>query len=158
VDYQALTRPAIWYFTRILICATPVVVRWWDNQAATDSPPQEWRAPQGSAWPPSAPAPAGPPSPSPWPPAASRPQSAARARCRGAEADLTLFAAEGFARPVRARAVRPSPEGFRLTLPGWLPWRGGAATLSFEGIEVIVGEGEIDGRDMVFRAERPLPM
>jgi hypothetical protein len=158
VDYQALTRPAIWYFTRILICATPLVVRWWDSRAATDSPPQVWRAPAGSAWPQSDPAPAGAPSQSPWTPAASWRDLATRALGRGAEAHLTLVDAEGFPLPVRVRAVRPSPEGFRLTMPAWLPWRGGEATLSFEGIEVIVGQAEADGQDMVFRPERPLPM
>jgi hypothetical protein len=158
VDYQALTRQAIWYFTRILICATPVVIRWWDSRAGADLPPQEWRAPPGSAWPPSDPAPAGAPSPSPWAPAASWREIAARALGRGAEAHLTLVDPEGFPLPVRVRAVRPSAEGFRLTLPAWLPWRGGEATLSFEGIEVIAGQADIDGREMAFRAERPLPM
>jgi hypothetical protein len=158
VDYQALTRQAIWYFTRILICATPVVVRWWDRRAATDRAPQEWRAPPGAAWPRSDPAPPGAPSPSPWAPAASWRDVASRALGRGAEAHLTLVDPEGFPLPVRVRAVHSSAEGFRLDMPGWLPWRGGAATLSFEGIEVVVGTAEIDGRDAVFRAERPLPM
>lgn len=158
VDYQALTRNAIWYFTRILICATPVVVRWWDSKAATDTPPHEWRAPPSavSAW--SDPPPAGAPSASPWSPAASWEDVLSRALGRGAEGHLTLVDPEGFPLPIRVRAVRPTAEGLRLTMPARLPWRGGEATLSFEGIEVIVGTAQSDGGDMVFRAERALPM
>jgi hypothetical protein len=43
-------------------------------------------------------------------------------------------------------------------MPGWLPWTGGTATVSFEGIETLVGEAAIDGNVAHFRAKRALPL
>ena len=65
-EYHAHTRHALHYFTRILVCVKPAVVRWWDSPAAMDGPPQVWRAPEGTAWPQSDPAPGGATAPAPW--------------------------------------------------------------------------------------------
>jgi hypothetical protein len=54
--------------------------------------------------------------------------------------------------------VKAHDEGLRLTLPSWLPWHGGKATVSFEGIETLVGEAEVSGEVAHFRAERALPL
>jgi hypothetical protein len=43
-------------------------------------------------------------------------------------------------------------------MPGWLPWSGGTATVSFEGIETLVGEATIAGNVAHFRAQRALPL
>ena len=157
-DYERLTRHAIWYFTRIILVAQPAVVRWWDNPAACDAAPREWRAPAGTAWPRSDPAPAGAPSPSPWQAGPSWQDVAAQALARGAAAHLTLTDAEGFPLPIRARAVRADAAGLRLTMPGWLPWRAGKASVTFEGIETFVGTAEIAGNEALFRADRVLPI
>ena len=159
VDYQSLTRRAIWYFTRILICVKPVSVRWWANPAALDGPPDgEWRAPADSAFPASDPAPPGEPSRAPWAQARPWREHAETAVARGAAGHLTLLDAEGYPLPLRARRVSGDEDGFRLVLPGWLPWSGGAATLSFEGVETFVGQARIDGSEALFRVERALPV
>src|SRR5690606_10378706 len=86
VDYQEVTRHAIWYFTRIILCVKPVAVRWWDTPAVTDEVPQEWRAPAGTAFPVSDPAPRGGQSPSPWRPDGDWRGLASAALARGAAA------------------------------------------------------------------------
>lgn len=157
-DYEGVTRHAIWYFTRILLVARPAVVRWWDNPGATDSAPHEWRAADGTVWPQSDPPPEGAATPSPWKPQGSWRALAEQALVRGAIAHLTLTDAEGFPLPIRARAVHADAEGFRLDLPGWLPWREGRASVTFDGIETFVGTAEAHAGIALFRAERALPL
>ena len=77
---------------------------------------------------------------------------------RKAAAHLTLIDAEGFPLPIRAREVHAADDGLRLVMPGWLPWTDGAATVSFEGIEVLVGEVRIEGNVAHLRVERALPL
>ena len=48
VDYAGVTRHALHYFTRIILCVKPSHVRWWRHPAAMDGPPQEWRAAEDS--------------------------------------------------------------------------------------------------------------
>ena len=158
VDYAGVTARAIWYFTRILLVAKPAVVRWWDSPVAMDGPPHEWRAPAGTHWPQSDPPPSGPATTAPWSVAPDWRAMAQRALARGAPAHLTLVAAEGFPLPIRARGVEAAADGLRLAMPGWLPWRSGKATVSFEGIETLVGEAEVSGGVAQFRAERALPL
>ena len=158
VDYATLTGKAIWYFTRILLCVKPAVVRWWENPAAMDTPPHEWRAPADTSWPKSDPPPAGAPSTAPWSVAQDWRAMAASALARGAPAHLTLTDNEGFPLPIRALGLEAHEQGLRLTMPGWLPWSGGKATVTFEGIETLVGEVEIAGNIAIFRAERALPL
>lgn len=157
VDYASVTRPAIWYFARIITCVSPAVVRWWPNRAATDQPPQEWRAPPGIEWPQSDAAPGGAPSKAAWEQPSWR-ALAATALGRGAPAHLTLLDAEGYPLPVRARDVRAHDAGFLLVMPGWLPWSAGKATVSFQGLEIFIGEAEVAGGEALVRVERALPV
>lgn len=157
-DYEGVTRHAIWYFTRVLLIAKPSVVRWWDDGGACNGPPQEWRAPAGTIWPQSDPPPAGAASRSPWQAAPAWREIAAQALARGAVAHLTLVDDEGFPLPIRAHEVRADPQGFRLAMPGWLPWREGCASVTFEGIETFVGSARIEGSHALFAVERVLPI
>jgi hypothetical protein len=158
VDYAGVTSKAIWYFTRIVICVAPSHVRWWSNPAAMDGPPREWRASADTVFPQSDPAPSGAPTKAPWAGAAPWRDIARGALARGAAGHLTLTDSEGFPLPIRARAVHAHDEGFRLVMPGWLPWSAGPASLSFEGIETFVGTAEITGSEAVLRVERALPV
>ncbi len=157
VDYETVTRPAIWYFTRIIISVAPAVVRWWPHPAAMDGPPGEWRAPAGAVFPASDPAPAGAGGKASWALPDWRVLSGA-ALARGAPAHLTLLDGEGYPLPVRALAVHADSAGFRLALPGWLPWSQGKATVSFQGLETFIGTAQVDGGEALFRAERALPV
>jgi hypothetical protein len=159
VDYAAITRHAIWYFTRVLVCVKPAVVRWWPNPAAMDEPPHLWRAPAGTAFPASDPAPPGAPSKAPWRPPPSWQALVEGALARKAPAHVTLIDAEGFPLPVRAREVHAHEEGLRLVMPRWLPWSAaGKATVSFEGIETLIGDARIEGAHVVLRIERAVPV
>lgn len=158
VDYATVTSKAIHYFTRIILCVKPSHVRWWTNSAAMDGPPREWRAPADTVYPQSDPGPSGAPTKAPWAGAPPWQDSAASALARGASGHLTLIDGEGFPLPIRARAVHAHADGFRLVLPGWLPWSSGPATLSFEGIETFIGVAEISGGEAILRVERALPV
>lgn len=157
-EYHSHTRHALHYFTRILVCVKPAVVRWWDRPAAMDGPPQVWRAPEGTEWPRSDPAPAGRTAPASWNVPPDWRAMAKSAIARKAAAHVTLIDAEGFPLPIRAREAHAADDGLRLVMPGWLPWSGSKATVSFEGIEVLVGDVRIDGAEAHFRAERALPL
>ena len=157
VDYQSVTRPAIWYFTRIIIEVKPVHVRWWKNRAAMDAPPAEWRRPSGAAYPLSDPAPSGDPSKALW----ERPvwrDLARNALARKVPAHLCLTDAEGFPLPIRIKEVHAHEDGFRLVLPKWLPWSGGKGTVSFQGLEIFIGETSIVNSEALFRIDRALPV
>jgi hypothetical protein len=156
-DY-AVTREAVHYFTRIILCVKPSHVRWWPSRAAMDGPPREWRAPADTGYPQSDPPPAGAPSKAPWAGAPPWREIARTSLERGAQAHLTLLDAEGFPLPIRARAVSAHADGFRLVMPGWLPWSTGKASVSFEGLETYVGEAAVTDGEAVFRVERALPV
>lgn len=158
VDYASVTSEAIWYFTRIIICVKPSRVRWWPNPAAMDGPPEEWQASADTAYPQSDPAPSGEPSKAPWAGAPPWRDIAGSALARGAAAHLTLLDAEGFPLPIRAREVQAHDHGFRLTMPKWLPWSAGKATVSFEGVETFIGDAEITNSKAIVRVERALPV
>lgn len=157
-DYASVTRQAIWYFTRIVVCVKPAVVRWWDTHADLDGPPREWRAPDGTIYPESDPAPAGSLTRPPW--AGSPPwrEIAATAIGRNAPGHLTLVDGEGYPLSIRARGVEIIDSGFRLAMPGWLPWQSGKATLSFEGLEIFVGYVTCSGTQATMTVERALPV
>ena len=114
VDYQSVTRRAIWYFTRILICVKPALIRWWRNPAAMDEPPDEWRAPSETVYPPSDRAPPGAVSQAPWRAAATWRSLAQAALARRAPGHLTLLDQQGFPLPIRAREVQAHEQGFHL--------------------------------------------
>ena len=157
VDYETVTRHAIWYFTRIIIEVKPVHVRWWRNPAAMDGPPEEWRAPADAIYPQSDPAPPGEPSKALWKgPEWQDLARSALARDRGAH--LCLTDAEGFPLPIQAREVHAHEEGFRLVLPKWLPWSAGKGSVSFQGLEIFIGEATISDSEALFRADRALPV
>ena len=156
--YETVTRQAIWYFTRIVMCVKPAVVRWWDSAAALDGPPHAWRAAEGTVWPQSDPAPPGSPGKAAWSNPPPWRETAEAALARKAAAHLTLIDAEGFPLPLRAREIHADSEGFRLVMPAWLPWSSGRASVSFEGIETFIGEAEIAGNEVLFRSERALPL
>jgi hypothetical protein len=158
VEYRGVTRQAIWYFTRMLICVKPLRVRWWANPAAMDGPPEEWRASADTVYPASDPAPPGTASKAPWREAKPWQVHAETALARKAPGHLTLLDAEGFPLPIPAREVHGEPDGFRLAMPRWLPWSGGMATLSFEGVETFVGDVTIAGGDALMRVERAMPV
>jgi hypothetical protein len=158
VDYESVTRHAIWYFTRILICVKPAVIRWWRNPAAMDEPPEVWRAPIDTVYPPSDRAPPGEMSQAPWRAAAPWRSLAQSALARKAPGHLTLLDAQGFPLPIRVREVHAHVEGFHLVMPKWLPWSGGKATLSFEGVETFVGDASIEGTEALIRVERAMPV
>lgn len=158
VDYETITRHAIWYFTRVIVCVKPAVVRWWRNSAATDEAPQVWRAPEGTVYPPSDPTPAGAPSKAPWREAPPWRDLVRRAIARRAAAHLTLIDAEGFPLPIRARDVREHEEGLRLATPRWLPASGGPASVTFEGIETFIGQARVEGTQVILRIERAAPI
>lgn len=154
----AVNRQAIWYYTRIFICITPVHVRWWRNQAAMDEPAEEWRAPAGTSAPPSDPAPAGAPSAAPAWPQPPWQELANAALGRGARGHLTLLDAEGFPIPIGARDIVATDAGFRMDVPAGAPWRAGKATLSFGGAEMFVGEAMCEGGAVRMKVERALPL
>jgi hypothetical protein len=157
-DYASVTRHALWYFTRIVVCVKPAVVRWWDSPAAMDVPPTEWRAPAGTVFPQSDPAPPGKMASAPWQEVPPWRDIAASAITRNAPGHLTLTDADGFPLPIRARSVALTENGFTLRLPEWLPWSGGKATLSFEGAEILAGDVSLSGSNAEMTVERALPV
>jgi general stress protein 26 len=158
VDYPSVTRHAIWYFTRILICVKPAVVRWWRNRDAVDEKPEEWHAPPDTFYPMSDRAPPGEMSKAPWHAAARWEGLAESALARKAPGHLTLLDSQGFPLPIRAREIHAQQAGFRLVMPQWLPWSGGKATVSFEGVETFVGDASIVGTEALFHIERAMPV
>jgi hypothetical protein len=147
-----------WYLPRIIVCVGPVHVRWWQKRSAMDEPPDEWRAPLDTVYPPSDPAPKGKPSEAPkWPQPHWR-ELIQPALAQNLPGHLTLLDAEGFPLPVRVREIYPHPEGFRIHVPKAAPWSEGKATLSFVGKEIFVGEATKDGTETLLRVERTLPI
>jgi hypothetical protein len=158
VDYETVTRHAVWYFTRILICVTPVCVRWWKNRAAMDETPDEWRAPADSEYPASDPLePDTRKHQREWPQPPWH-ELVRRAFERNAPAHLTLLDEEGFPLPMPISAVLVDAEGFRFRVPRAAPWQRGKATLTFEGIETFIGEASVAEGEGRLQFERALPV
>jgi len=153
-----VARPAIWYWTRIIIKVAPQTVRWWDSPAAMDSAPHVWRAPADTPIPASDPAPAGAVSAAPnWGQRPWREQARGMLEM-GAPGHLTLADSDGFPLPIQARGVELGDDGFVLDIPAGAPWgRQGKATFTFEGRATFVGEVSDEGGKARFVVERALP-
>lgn len=154
----SVTRQAIWYYARIFVCITPVHVRWWPNRGAMDEQPRSWRPPSGGVQIESDPAPSGQASAPPAWPQPPWPELARAALERNAPCHLTLLDPEGFPLPIVVREARACDDGFQLTLPPGAPWREGKATLSFQGVEIFVGDAAAEGSKLRLRVERALPV
>jgi hypothetical protein len=158
VDYESVTRHAVWYFARIIVCVMPAHIRWWNNRAAMDETPHEWRAPAGTLYPESDPSPSGSPSETPRWPQRTWQEAARTALARGARAHLTLLDAEGFPIPIPVTNIKDRENGFDFVVPKAAPWSTGKATLSFEGTETFIGEARVEGGNGLLRVERALPI
>lgn len=152
------TRKRLFYAARIIVAVTPAHVRWWPNRAAMDQPPQEWRAPPGTVFAGSDPAPPRKASAAPEWNQRDWQDLADQAQDGGMPAHLTLIDAEGFPVPLRVRSCKRDALGFRLRAPRGAPWSSGKATLSFVGKEIFVGEAVADGDETLFKVERALPI
>ena len=153
-----VVREAVFYLTRIFVCVTPAHVRWWPNRAAMAGPPQEWRAPAGTDFPKSDPAPPGKLSPAPGWGVSPWQEVAEAALASGAPAHLTRIDEEGFPLPIRAAAFTRTDDGFQVTMPKGAPGLDGKATLSFLGKEVFVGQAVREGDAVRLTVERALPI
>jgi hypothetical protein len=171
---------AVWYYCKIMVEITPARIMWWDSHAAMDQPPQVWRAPANTAYPPSDPEPPGRVSaPVQWeqPPwqeayrhATNREALMMLHRLPGVvtpegikpsappPGHLTLCDDEGFPLPIRAHDIELVEGGLRMRLPKVAPWRrSGKATLTYEGLETFVGEVTDEGEATFLKVERILP-
>jgi hypothetical protein len=156
--WEAMRR-ATFYWARIFVCITPAHIRWWPNRAALETEqPNSWRAPRGTVYPMSDPAPAGKASAAPEWPNYSWQELAAAALDRKETGYLSVCDAEGFPIPLPVRDVEQTEEGFRVTAPMFAPWSEGTATLSFFGREIFVCQARREASRTVLRVERPLPV
>ena len=150
-------RLAVTYWSRIIIENAPERIYWWDNHAALDGPPGVWNAAPDAAWPVSDPAPEGRMNPSAWPARDWR-IVAGDAVKSGNAGHLSVVDADGYPVPMRARELDVVDEGFRLTMPGGLPWRlEGPASFTFAGFQTFVGVAEPAEGAVLFRVEHALP-
>jgi hypothetical protein len=128
---KAVLRRMVPYFARIWVEVTPVRMLLWDSREL-DRAPREWRAPAGTAAPPSDPAPAGK-QPAPWLPAPADWRGEADRCVRDLDlADISWAGADGWPVSVPAGDVLRSDSGFRFTLGPFAPGSPvGPATLTF---------------------------
>ena len=153
-----VTQQRLYYVSRIIVAVAPAHVRWWPSRAAMDELPQSWRAPPGTVFPQSDPAPTGASSKAPAWPQSPWPELADQALASGMPAHLTLLDDAGFPLPIRVRDVQHHSDGFQMVVPKAAPWSAGKATLSFVGKELFVGEARKEGSATVFQVERALPI
>jgi hypothetical protein len=152
-----------WYFARIWICVTPVRIVWWPGGDLNHTP-QVWYAPEGTAAPPSDPAPTGD-GLGAWmePPQDWREGAAYAVRALGTPV-LTVVDSDGWPVPLRTLGASATPDGFRLTLGTGMPLSpNGRACLTFhthaahfDGQEnmVFVGSVTTEGTTAQFSVER----
>jgi len=154
-----LARHAVWYWTRMIVCVAPVTVRWWDNRDALGSAPHCVRAPEGTDYAASDPAPHGAVSASSNWPAQDWRALAESVVGMGGTAHLTLCDEDGFPLPMPVRDVRLTDDGLAMRVPAGAPWeRAGKACLTFYGNQTFVGEVSADGDDTLLTVERALPI
>lgn len=154
-----LARKAMWYWTRMLVEIAPARIDWWDNPASMDKTPHRWRAPGGTVFPASDPAPPGRTSqPAKWRELDWR-VLAEQALARGAPGHLSVLDEEGFPRPIGVSAIELTETGFAFGLPRGLPWPvAGAACHTFGGIETFLGEASGEVGAATLTVERSLPV
>jgi hypothetical protein len=155
-----------WYWTRIYLEITPLVVKWWPAGVPfSEETVETWQAPEGTIALRSDPAPPGP-APGAW---QRQPQTwrerAGFALERLSPPVLTLVDDDGFPIMTRASASRLDRDGFVLEVPGWpvdvVPGRA-CATFSvvhgrdFRGQENAVFVGELRDESH-FVVDRLLP-
>ena len=154
-----LARNAVWYWTRMIVCVAPVMVRWWDNREALDVPPHVVRAPVDTAYPACDPAPPGSLSASSNWPAPDWRELARGVTGMGGIAHLTVCDAEGFPLPMPVRDVRLGDDGFAMRVPGGAPWPcQGKACLTYYGNQTFIGEASSDGEETLLKVDRALPI
>jgi Pyridoxamine 5'-phosphate oxidase len=150
-------RRAVTYWSRIIIENTPARILWWESLAAMDEPPRVWNAPADTVYPPSDPQPSGAMKPSAWPVRPWR-EVARDAVGQGTAAHLTVLDEEGYPMPMRAHTFELVVDGFRLVMPGGVPWPcTGKGTLTFAGFQTFVGEALAQRGSISFKVERALP-
>jgi hypothetical protein len=152
-------RKSIFYWTRMYVAVSPAVIRWWPSrEAAHGEAPQVWRAPEGTQFPHSDPAPPGKMSKPPeWPLKPWR-EIVDEPMQRGSPGHLTLCDGDGFPLPLRVRDIVATGEGFMMQVPASAPWSDGKATLSFLGREVFVGEASRTDDGTFLKVERAMPI
>jgi hypothetical protein len=152
------TRRRLYYLARIIVRVAPVHIRWWPCREAMDEAPQEWVAPASATFPQSDPAPSAKAAPAPVWRQPDWPELADQAIAGGMAAHVTLCDGAGFPAPLRAAAVARTAGGFRMTVPLSAPWQEGAASLSFAGKEIFVGQARRHGGTLDLVVERCLPV
>jgi hypothetical protein len=154
-----VTRPAVWYWARIIMEVTPARILWWDTPASMDQPAHRWAAPPDTVFPASDAAPFGRPSAaSQWPEPNWR-DFAQTFLDQKIPGYLTLLDPEGFPLPIGARRVRLAGDSFELDMPKAAPWAGaGMATLTFAGCATFVGSVTGSGSSTRLAYRRMLPV
>ncbi len=154
----SVAREAVWYWSRILLIATPKKILWWRSPRDMDRAPQRWDAPSSFEYPRSDPAPQAPPSA-----AAKWPTREWRARAQelltqNISGHLTLMDDDGYPLPIRTHSTELTSDGLRLVVPAAVPWRTqGKASLCFAGLATFIGEVTGEPSAVHFKVERMLP-
>ena len=158
VPWEETRAIRLYYLTRVIVCVAPAHIRWWPRRRDMDEAPNEWRAPEGFAFPKSDPAPRGKASEAPKWPTVGWPALRDQALASGLAGHLTLLDPEDHPLPIRVRDLKLHADGFSMAVPAGAPWREGKATLSFAGREIFVGDARVAGGETILTVERALPI
>jgi hypothetical protein len=78
---------------------------------------------------------------------------------RGAPGHLSLVDRDGFPRPMKARNIEVTTDGFTMDVPQHMPGdRNGSASLSFQGAENFIGKASERDGQIHLKVERALPI
>jgi hypothetical protein len=143
------------YWVRIWVECAPAIIYYWPSGRLDDEEPIVWRAPQGTEFPSSDPAPSAARSkPARWP-AEPWQQRAELVLQKFPTPVLTLANEEGFPIPFPTRSADLTDGGFVVTVPKHRPWEpAGPGSLSFGAYATFLGEvaPTVDG--LLFRVNR----